>query len=220
MALGKRGVALTEALIASVLTASLVGACAALYGYTMTSAASETAKSAVILQASQAIDDISATISQAKSCVIKMSGSASALVCTLPNTGEDRNIDGVIDIAHPTLVDGGGNAIYTAGSDVWYYFSNSSGTWGTLGTTLWRAVTPVNASPTGATVDLKWSRYYGGGIRWNLIDTGAVSINAVAKTATITVGTSSLFRAERSATGQPASQGATISVTRTVYWRR
>jgi hypothetical protein len=136
----------------------------------------------------------------------------------MPRTGTDEDQDGVLDHFTP---DGsvGGKEIYNTGKYVWFYMSDSSGTWGVPGTKVWRAVVSSNSSPAPGDRDVNWTRYYGGADRWNLIDNLTFTNDSVTQTSTVTIEASSLNRAERSATTDATAPGSRFTATWTLFWQ-
>jgi hypothetical protein len=215
----RRATSLVEALLAISLAAGLTLACATLYAFVSSRLMKDGTQAAVLNQANALAEDLTTAISQSRLCTTVTSGSVTALRCHLPSTGADFNIDGLIDRPTPLISDPDGTERYQTGNYVWFYMANSSGTWGSAGTYLWRAKPTTTSSPAIADLDSNWSLYYSGSSRWNLIDSVTFSIDPGRQTTTFTIRASSLNRAERSASGLPTGgDNYQVAITRTVRW--
>jgi hypothetical protein len=214
----KRGVTLIELMVGVVMVVVLTFATTDLYLFSTKRVAAQTTESAVQMQVTQLASEINKMVSQAKYCTIVTQGSAKALVCTMPDKGTDQDYDGVLDHFTPDA-SVGGKEIYNTGFYVWFYMSDSSGAWGNAGNQIWRAVVYSNNPPAPADVDHTWEQYYGGAVKWNLIDSVAFVVDPLAQTTTFTITGSALDRAERSATTDPNAPNSTLTASWTIFWQ-
>lgn len=214
----RRGTTLVELTLGMVMVVVLTFATTSLYSYSTRRVAAEGADSGVQIQANQCATEIAKMVSQAKVCSVVTKGQARALVCEMPATGTDEDADGILDHFVP---DGSsrGKEVFNTGFYVWFYMSNDSGEWGQPGTKLWRAVVYSANPPLAGDVDQKWNTYYGSGYRWNLIDRLDFTCDALKQLTNYTITASSLNRADRSLKTDPNGQGATLTLSWSVYWR-
>lgn len=216
----RRGSTLFEALIAVCIAASIMIAAVTLYGFVSARLMSDGTHAAVLAQANRLADEMTLVIGNARLCDTVTAGSTTALRCRLPSTGLDTNADGLVDRVTPLAADANGSETYKTGTYVWFYQSDASGAWGNLGTLVWRAKPITGANPGPADLDSAWSLYYGGGSRWNFIDSVTFTNDPGSQTTTFTINASSLNRAERSAAALPNGTESThVTITRTIHWR-
>jgi competence protein ComGC len=214
----KRGVTLIELMVGVVMVVVLTFATADLFLFSTKRVSAQGADSAVQMQVSQLASEILKMTSQAKNCQLAFKNGNTALVCEMPATGTDQDFDGVLDHFTP---DGsvGGKEIFNTGFYVWFYMSDSSGAWGTTGNQIWRAVVYSNNPPGPADVDQKWETYYGGAMKWILIDNVTFTVDPVTQTDTFTISASSLARSDRSAANDPNSPSSHFTGTWTSFWQ-
>ena len=216
----KRGATIVEVLLGIAMVATLTLATTTLYGFCVHRVMSETTKTSVITQASALADEIAEVIENSKSNTTVTAGSVTGLRCTIPNTGTDKDGDGVFDRIDPTSVDSTGVETYNTGEYVWFYMSDATGAFGTVGTYVWRAQCPTSANPSAGTYDTNWAKYYGGSGRYKFIDSVSFSVDSVNHCTTFTINASLLDRNETSASAETStSNNSKISITRKVFWR-
>lgn len=216
----RRGASLIEVMLGIVMVTVLTLATTTLYGFCVQRVMAETTKSSVVTQVSQLADEISSVISNSKACTTVTVGSVTGLRCTIPDSGLDKNGDGVLDRIDPTSVDTSGNETFNTGEYVWFYMSDATGAFGTTGTLVWRAQCPTSANPGAGTYDTAWAKYYGGNPRWKYVDSISFSIDTVNHCTTFTINASMLNRNESSAASETStSNNSKVTVTRTVFWR-
>ena len=195
---------------------------ASLFGFVAQQTNRDATEAAVYSQAVALSDELTKFISQAKNVDLPQSGTVIALRCQMPGGGVDTDQDGLADTFSISSYDyANDKEIYTTGNYVWFYMSNSTGTWGTVGTTFWRASPTTAANPIAGDLNSKWAFYYGGASsRWNFIDSVTYSLDAAHEKVTFTINASSYSRAERSAAAESQNSDNTkITITRTVFWR-
>jgi hypothetical protein len=209
-----------EVLLSLVMLVVLTLAATSLYGFCVTRVMTDTTMNSVQTQASNLADEISRVIGNSKACTLAVSGSVTGLKCTMPDSGLDKNGDGVLDQINPTSVDPSGTETFGTGKYVWFYMSDTTGAWGTVGTFVWRAKPLTSANPVPGDLDTAWAKYYGSAGRWNFIDSISYSNDATNHCTTFTINASSLNRAERTAAGETStSNNSKLTITRTVFWR-
>jgi hypothetical protein len=222
MATSRRsGATIIEALLAIVMTSVLVLGAASLFGFVSQRVMRDSSETAVYAQATQLADEITKFVSQAKTCDLPTSGGVIALRCTMPANGVDTDQDGLADSFSLTSYDYSTDVeTFATGKYVWFYFANASGTFGSTGTTFWRASPSTTANPAAGDLNQGWTFYYGGNARWNFIDSVTYTLDAANKKLTFTINASTYNRAERSAAGATgSSDNSKITITRTVFWR-
>lgn len=216
----RSGTTIFEALVAIAIAAVLMIAAATLYGFVSGRLMQDGTQAAVLSQANRLADEMTTVISQSRLCDTVTTGSITALRCRLPGSGTDFNGDGVLDQFYPAYSDPNGTETFKTGAYIWFYQSDSVGTWGNTGTFVWRAKPTTSANPASGDLDAPWSLYYGGASRWNYIDSISFTNDPAAQTTTFTINASSLNRAERSAAGlSPSALSSQVTITRTVRWR-
>lgn len=214
----RRGATIVEMAIAMVMIVVLMTATTTLYAYSTKKVGAQAAESALQMQVALLASEINKFVSQAKNCQVVMNGDMPALVCEMPALGTDEDFDGVNEHFTPNSSDGG-KEVYNTGFYVWFYMSDSSGTWGNAGNEIWRAVVTNPGPPSPADVDDKWRHYYGGAYRWGLIDSIAFTNDPINQLTTFTINGSSLNRADRSALTDPNAPGRRLSYQNTVWWQ-
>jgi hypothetical protein len=217
----RRATTLVEALVAISMVAVLFLGAATLFGFVFQRASRDTTETAVYSQACQLSDELTKFISQAKSCDLQVNGTVTGLRCIMPANGVDTDQDGLADEFTPSSYDPVTETeTFTTGKYVWFYMSSSAGTWGAVGTFLWRASPATSANPALADLNTNWAKYYGGSGRWNFIDSVTYTLDAAHQKVTYTISASSYNRAERSAAGEASTSDNTkTTITRTVFWR-
>jgi type II secretory pathway pseudopilin PulG len=216
----RRGATIIEILVGLIMVVVLTFAATSLYGFSVNRVMADTSQTAVYAQASSLADELTDVISLSTNCVTVTSGTVTGLKCSYPDTGTDKDGDGVFDTVQPSSVSALGTETFNVGKYIWFYMSDSTGTWGTVGTYMWRAKPTTSANPIAGDLDANWAKYYGGAGRWNLIDSVSFSVDATNHCTTFTINASSLNRAERSASAETStSNNSKLSITRTVFWR-
>jgi type II secretory pathway pseudopilin PulG len=215
-----RGSSLIEMLLVVMLTSVLLATLATLYGFSMGRAARSAARYAALDQANTLADKIEATVQQAVSCSIVTSGGFSGLKCTMPATGQDRDGDGYVDRYSPTGVSRRGSEKYGTGKRVWFYPSNSTGSFTALGTIIWRAERADDSLPTSSDGDKTFAYYFDGTTaRYNLVSSATFSVDSTNSTATCVITASSQLRSERVGSAADGAGAETVVVTKTMSWR-
>lgn len=217
----KRGTTIVEALLSIVMISVLFLGAASLFGFVSQQVTRDATETAVYTQAVTLSDEITKFVTQAKTCDLQVSGSVTALRCIMPSNGVDTDQDGLADTFSPSSYNTAtSKEIFNTGKYVWFYMANSAGTWGSVGTSFWRASPPTSANPASGDLNSSWATYYGGSSRWNFIDSVTYVLDAAHQKLTFTISASSYNRAERSAAGASgASDNTKVTLTRTVFWR-
>jgi type II secretory pathway pseudopilin PulG len=219
--MARRGFTLLELLLAAMLTVLVVSTLTLLYGFTFNGVANSATTFATNDQASQVLETVAETASQAISCTTVTSGQQTALKCTMPAAATATDADGYPDTFQPSSTSRRGVERYLPGVRIWYYFSDDSGAFGASGTTLWRAKRTDDSPPTAPDADALWTFYGGSGRqRHGLISSLSFGVSGTSDTVTITVASSSLLSTERRpSSGQSPPQTMTVTVSRVVQWR-
>ena len=195
----KVGFTLVELLIVIGVSAIVLGALGTLYAYTASQLGDATAELAATDQATSAFGDVEASIRNAVLCETKTLNGITALRCKMPAVEVDLNGDGIADSYAPNSLDKNGLEKYGLGKRVWYYPSDSTGTFGAVGTTLWRAVVADDKNPVAANLDLAWTFLYGrvASPRFPLVSAFSVTVDAANRLVTVNLTAESADYAER-----------------------
>ncbi len=214
----RRGLTLVELTIGMIMVVALMGAITLLFAYSSKRIGAQGAEAGVQMQVNQLCDEFKKFISTAKSCSVASNGTNQALVCVMPATGTDQDYDGANEHFTPDA-SVGGREIYNTGFFVWFYMSDNTGLFiSTPGTKMTRAIVNNSATPIAANVDVAWQKYYGGNLKWTLIDSLTFTNDIVNQMSTVTINGSSLTRAERSQTTDINGPGTSFGLTQTIYW--
>ncbi|RYG22753.1 hypothetical protein EON82_16155 [bacterium] len=217
----KRGVTLIELLVVITIQVAILGAVTTLLCYTMGQIGHATAGIASLDQASKVMRSLSTTIRESSKNDLITSNGISGLRCTMPTNASDTDGDGVNDVFSASSFGSGGTPDYGSGGQrVWYYFSDSTGAFGTSGTILWRAVRSDNNNPTSADVDRTWSYYYNSTPRFPLVNGLSFSVSASDESTTVTVTASAAEGApDRSGAGGTSSDAQSVTLSQKIAWR-
>lgn len=223
----RRGFTLVELLLATSITAVVVGALGGMFVFVGSRAAQSMAQNGVLLQAQALSEELERTVVNAQGCRTVSAPGGIALKCVLPATGEDSDMDGLIDQAKPMWVTPTGQEGYGSGKRVWLYVAGSDGRLDLTASgtkRFWRAYRDDDNFPTAADIDASFSTYYDSGrAKWNLIDDVEFTVDADGLV-TFKISASRLRRSEsRIGAGDSAGEGSTLKLVRTVFcrnWRR
>jgi len=214
----RRGFTLVEVVLAACLTAIIVGALTLLFGFSYRQISESATTFAITDQTRRALQDIAATAEQAITCQTVTQNGQTALKCLMPalGTGGAR---GYFESYLPSSISPRGIERYVPGNRVWFYLSDSTGTFGAAGTTLWRALRTDDNPPLASDADRLWTFYGGTGPPSRpLISELSFAVDAVAHTATVGITASSMRSVETPADRMSGPIVGT-TLTRTVYWR-
>ncbi len=223
--MAKRAFSIVELLVVVSLTAMTIGITVALYGYSVNRLAQATSRFAAVDQVRKLHDEIDAVVRDSVAASTVATGSGTALKCLLAY--ESKRASNVTTgsesktslSAKPVSVTKRGYEKHGAGKRVWFFLADSSGAFGSTGTTLWRAERNDDSTPTVLDVVSSW-RFYPGTTnpRFNLVTSLGFVVNTSTRTVTTTVGARSLWRDERTGTAaEKDSQSFTEA--RTTGWR-
>ncbi len=217
----RRAFTLVEVMITTALISIVIGTLATMYFYAFTRTTRGVTEVAAVLQVQALLDRMDTQISQACDVQIVTSGPGIGLKCTMPQSGTDRDGDGILDIYTPNSVSRRQIGKYVRGKRVWYYMANSAGTFGTAGTTFWQAVRLDDANPTASDVVNSFTYAPGNQYRWSLLDSVTYVLDGASESVTVTARTSSLARSETAVGSGTAESGDNyvVSVPRTTCWR-
>jgi hypothetical protein len=190
-----------------------------LYGYTMERLAHATADFAASDDAFLSSNDIGTVIKNSYSSSTVTLNGVTGLKCIMPSTGTDKDGDGHLDSWTLAAVSRRGYEKISLGKRVWFYLGDSTGTFGTSGTILWKAERSDDLNPTGSDAITKYSYLTSTRLRYPLISSLSFSVNSAAQTVTYTVVAGSLTRAERTPGTEASNQSYTHTETRTAFWR-
>ena len=215
----RRGFSIIDVVLATAITAILCGAMTSLYLFSSTRSAHAITTDAATNQAQQVSDFMDKVISDSVSATVVTSGAQTGLKCTLPANGTDTNGDGIPDQFTPVSITNG-VVKWGTGTRVWFYMSNTTGNFTSVGTILTMAIRNDDLLPTGVQRNAAFTFYYDSGKpRWNLVDSVTWAANATNGTAGYTIKTSSLVRSDSAATSAYTTDKAvsrTANISRTV----
>lgn len=217
----RRAFTLVETLLASVLTAIVVGALISLYTLVATRTVRAYSESLAIWQSSKVADTISAYVSNAVEVAVVNVNGVSCLKCTMPDLGKYPNGSGRFDLYEPNAVIGLSAEQFNPGSRVWFYLGDASGNPSAIGTHVHKAVRSDEANPGPGDLDTAWEQYPGStGRRWTLVSSATFLYNATYRYVTFSVSANTMSFGERQAVGTTATANRyDITITRRVLAR-
>lgn len=216
----RRAFTLVEVMITTALISIVIGVLVTLYFYAFTRSTRGVTEVAAVLQVQALLDRMDNQIAQACDVQIVTSGPYTALKCTMPQSGTDRDGDGVLDSYTPNSVSRRQIAKYARDKRVWYYMAGATGAFATAGNIFWQAVRSDDSNPTSADAIQSFTYAPGNIYRWSLLDSVTYAIVA-SKSVTVTARTSTLARKEQAAGAGVAESGDNYVVTimRKTCWR-
>jgi hypothetical protein len=153
----KRGATLVEMIFTMSLAAMVVATTTTLYAFVAIRAGDSVTKYNSYQQSKDLMTAMSDVTSNAISCTNVTIGSVTALKCTMPNAGIDRDGNGIFDQYNPSGVYKTLKESYTAGKRIWFVQSTSPVAIGTTGKFWYRACRSDDTTIVAADVDAKWS---------------------------------------------------------------
>ena len=200
----------------------VLGGLGTLYCYTVGQIGDSLAEMTATDQATTAYRDMEWSVRNAVLCEARSLNGVVGLRCKMPSLEIDLNGDGVADSYAPASLDKKGLEKYALGKRVWYYMADSTGTFGTTGTILWRAVVVGDGNPATADRDMAWTYLYGRSAspRFPLVTGFAVTVDAAARLVTLDLAAESADYADRkAATGDAAARRRGIRLVSQTFWR-
>ena len=218
-----RGITLVEVLLATLLTAIIVGTLTSLYVFVVNRAAHAAADVSTTHQVQALSGILKRNISSAVSCEVVTAGGNTGLKCIMPVDGVDKDTDGYFDSYSPNGVSRRGIAKFGSGKRIWFYFADTTGNFAVPGKLLWKAVRTDDALPTAADVDNAFTYYYGSGKEtWNLIESVTFVTDSSRGITSYSINSSSLTRTDMrksDAVSITDADSYTADLSRTIYWR-
>lgn len=216
-----RGFTLIELLVVIGIGSIVLGGLAFIYSYTAAQTGDSLAELISTDQATTAARDVEATVRNAFLCEAKVKNGVTGLRCQMPSVEVDLNGDGTPESYAPASLDKFGREQYVAGKRVWYYMSDSTGTWGNTGTVLWRATRSDDSDPSSSDRDLNWTYRYGqtSAPRFPLITNFGISVSSSTCLVTLDISGESADYAERQAVASDASNRRRgVRLIAQMYW--
>ena len=216
-----RGFTLVELLVVIGVSSIVLGGLGALYGHVAAQMGEAVAAMATTDQATTALRDVEWSVRNALLCETRTLNGATALRCKMPSAKVDLDGDGNPDSYAPSSLDKFGREGYAVGERVWYYLADGTGTFGTSGGTLWRAVMTSDANPTAASRDLAWTFLYRRTTspRFPLVTEFSATVDAETRLVSLTLAAESVARAERRpASGEAAGARRGIRLSSQIFW--
>ena len=192
-----------------------------LYVATMSQTGDAVAEMAATDQATGAFADMEFSVRNAVLCDLVTLNGVTALRCKMPSVEVDLNGDGTPESYAPASFDAFGCEKYALGKRVWYYLADSTGVFGTTGTTLWRSVTTSDTNPTASSVDLAWSCRYGVATapRFTLVKTFAPTVDATNLLVSLSLTVEGVdYASHRAATGDSNAQRRGVTLLAQTFW--
>ncbi|MEI7576651.1 MAG: hypothetical protein WCK51_07145 [Armatimonadota bacterium] len=198
----RRGSTLIEMTLALVLTALIVGTASTLYSFVAIRTADAVSRFSTLQSSTTLVSAMRVACMGAVRVETKSISGKTALVCTLPKEGIDRDADGFQDYTQPDATDKMLRETYSRNQRVWFYSADALGLPGSTGSFWFMAIRTDDTTPTVSDINRDWSFWQAGQPR--------VSIPG---TVTFTVVTSSqLVRVRlQTATSEPEDGGLATS---------
>jgi hypothetical protein len=152
-----RGATLIEMVFTLSLTAMVITTTVTLYAFVAIRSGDSITKYNSFQQTKDLMGAISDVASNAISCTNVSIGSVTALKCTMPNTGTDRDRDGLLDTYDPAGVYKTLKEYYSPGKRIWFIPSTSPFALGSSGKFWYRAYRDDDSNIISDNVDAKWS---------------------------------------------------------------
>ena len=217
-----RGFTIVELLIVIGVASLVLAGLGTLYCATMRGIGDAAAEMAATDQASTAFADMEFSVRDAVVCDAPTLNGVVALRCKMPSVPVDLNGDGLPESYAPASLDKYGAERYALGSRVWYYLANATGTFGTTGPILWRAVVADDGNPSSTTLDLNWTFQYGqaNAPRFPLVAAFAPTIDATNDLVTLDLTATGVDYASHGASASDASaQQRGVHLVAQAFWR-
>ena len=155
--LRQRGATLVEMIFTMSLMVMVISTTVTLYAFVAIRAGDAVTKYNTYQQTKDLMGAISDLSSNAISCTNVTLGSVTALKCTMPNAGIDRDNNGIFDSYAPSGVYKTLKESYTPGKRVWFIPSTNPFSLGTAGRFWYRAYRSDDLNIVADNVDAKWS---------------------------------------------------------------
>jgi type II secretory pathway pseudopilin PulG len=153
----QRGATLIEMMFTMSLMVAVIGSTVTLYAFVAIRTGDSVTKYNTYQQTKDLMMAFSDVASDAISCTNVTLGSVTAIKCTMPNDGTDRDGDGIFEQYSPSSVNKLLKESYTAGKRIWFFPSSRPYTVGTAGKYWYRATRNDDLNIVAADVDTKWS---------------------------------------------------------------
>ncbi len=152
-----RGATLIEMIFTMSLMVAVIGSTITLYAFVAIRAGDSVTKYNTYQQTKDLMLAISDVTSNAITCTNVTIGTATALKCTMPNAGTDRDGDGIFEEYKPSGVSKLLKEEYTAGKRIWFIPSTRPFSLGTTGKYWYRAIRTDDLDIVLGAIDTNWS---------------------------------------------------------------
>lgn len=217
----RKGHTLAELSVVMTLTVAVTATGVALYAFAADRTARSFARLSSITSSTKCLDEIAATVEEAVSCTAVTQMGQVALKCDVPAAKTDLNGDGRAEGYRPSAIAENGYERFQASRLVWFFVSDSSGTFGKSGTILWRAESGMALVPTAGDLDAAWSRSAGTTVaRVGNVSQWTVSVNAASRSVTVAIKLDDGLDADAATVAKDLRSGLAVTLSRTATWRR
>lgn len=153
----RRGTTLVEMLVTMSLMVIAIGTTVTLYAFVVIRTGDSITQYNSYQQSHDLMTAIGDVASNAISCTNVTIGSVNALKCTMPNSGIDRDLDGIFEQYNPSGVYKTLKESYTPGKRIWFLPSPSPYNHGRVGKFWYRAIRSDDVNIVAGDLDTKWS---------------------------------------------------------------
>jgi hypothetical protein len=218
----QRAATLIEAIFSMSLVVMVIATTVTLYAFVAIRAGDSVTKYNTLQQTKDLMSAFSDVASNAISCTNVTIGSATALKCTMPNAGIDRDGNGIFDQYNPSGVYKTLREQYTPGKRIWFIPSSSPFSLGTSGKFWYRATRTDDVNITAADIDSRWSYVTGTTPKIFIPGTVIAVQNPAAFSTTISIAITPTLNPNTSVKGFSGNLGNKLpafSLSRRFYWR-
>lgn len=218
----KRGSTMIEMIMTMSLMVVVIGTTVTLYAFVAARAGDSVTKYNTYQQTKDLMTAFSDVASNAISCTNVTIGSVTAIKCTMPNAGIDRDGDGIYESYSPAGVYKTLKEYYTPGKRIWFIRSTSPFSLGTAGNFWYRAYRSDDSNIVAGNVDAKWSYLTGTTPRIYIPGTVVFTQSVSTLTTNITITLDPSINPNQSVkgySGNLSNKIPSIILARRLFWR-
>ena len=217
-----RGSTMIEMIMTMSLMVVVIGTTVTLYAFVVARAGDSVTKYNTYQQSKDLVTAFSDVASNAISCTNVTIGSVTALKCTVPNAGTDRDGDGIYESYNPAGVYKTLKEYYTPGKRIWFIPSTSPFSLGTAGKFWYRGYRSDDSNLQADNIDSKWSYVTGTTPRIYIPGTVTFTQDAPNMTTTILLTVDPTINPNQSVkgfSGNLSNKTPAITISRRFFWR-